>query len=149
MSNSCGSGNASRTESASAGSSGNRSSIVSGASSRSRPGASFAFVRWTGNDYGTVLSRIVVLRAVMPGERYVTVPYVRPSGESLLRVSGWPKVEKVLQAIDAIEALGIDPADAAPDHWQHIHNRLSVGEQPRPYTHTRHQAWLHRRRLTS
>jgi hypothetical protein len=35
-------------------------------------------------------------------------------GGSLLQVSGWPKVEKVLQAIDAIEALGIDPAGAAP-----------------------------------
>ena len=112
-------------------------------------GSIFAFVRWTANDYGTVVSRIDILRAVAPGERYATVPYVRPGGESLLRISGWPKVEKVLQAIDAIEALGIDPADDAPDHWQHVHNRLSVGEQPRPYTHTRHQAWLHRRRLTS
>jgi len=36
---------------------------------------------------------------------------VRPGAESLLRISGWPKVEKVLQAIDAIEALGIDPAE--------------------------------------
>jgi hypothetical protein len=112
-------------------------------------GSIFAFVRWTGNDYGTVVSRIDVLRAVMPGERYITLPYVSPGGESLLRVSGWRKVEKVLQAIDAIEALGIDPADAAPDHWQHIHNRLSVGEQPRPYTQTRHKAWLRRRSLTS
>jgi len=76
------------------------------------------------------------------------VPFVRPGGESLLRISGWPKVEKVLQAIEAIEALGVYPAVAAPD-WQHIHNRLSVGEQPRPYTQSRHQAWLHRRRLTS
>src|SRR5262249_34365453 len=50
--------------------------------------------------------------AVAPGKRYITVPYVRPGGESLLQISGWPKVEKVLQAIDAIEALGIDPADA-------------------------------------
>src|SRR5712692_7308532 len=112
-------------------------------------GSIFAFVRWAGNDYGTVESRIDILRAVAAGERYITVPYVRPGGESLLRISGWPKVEKVLQAIDAIEALGIDPADAAPDHWQHVHNRLSVGEQPRPYTQTRHQAWLRRRKLMS
>jgi hypothetical protein len=111
-------------------------------------GSIFAVVRWSANDYGTVVSLIDILRAVAPGERYIAVPCVRPGGESLLRISGWPKVEKVLQAIDAIEALGIDPADAAPDHWQHIHNRLSVGEQPRPYTQTRHQAWLHRRRLT-
>jgi hypothetical protein len=96
----------------------------------------FGFVRWAGNDYGTTLSRIDILRAVAPGERYITVPYVRPGGESLLQISGWPKVEKVLQAIDAIEALGIDPADAAPEHWQHVHNRVSVRERPRPYTNT-------------
>src|SRR5260370_938420 len=69
-------------------------------------GSIFAFVRWTSNDYGTVVSRIDILRAVAPGERYATGPDVRPGGESLLRISGWPKVEKVLQAIDAIEALG-------------------------------------------
>src|SRR6266853_6662553 len=80
-------------------------------------GSIFAFVRWAGNEYGTTLSRIDILRAVVPGERYITVPYVRPGGESLLQISGWPKVEKVLQATDAIEALGIDPADAAPEHW--------------------------------
>ena len=112
-------------------------------------GSIFAFVRWAGNEYGTTLSRIDILRAVAPGKRYITVSYVRPGGESLLQISGWPKVEKVLQAIDAIEALGIDPADAAPEHWQHVHNRVSVGERPRPYTKTRHQAWLHRRKLIS
>jgi hypothetical protein len=54
----------------------------------------------------------------------------------------------VLQLIDAIEALGIDPADAAPEHWHHIHNRMSVAEEPRRYTISRHQAWLRRRRIT-
>jgi hypothetical protein len=112
------------------------------------PDSTFAFIRWTANDYGTVVSRIDILRAVGPGERYSTVPYVRPGGESLLRLSGWPKVEKVLQAIDAVEALGIDPADVALDHWRHVHNRLSVGERPRQYTRSRHQAWLKRRKLT-
>jgi hypothetical protein len=109
------------------------------------PGSVFAYVRWAANDYGTVLSRIDILRAVGPGERFSTVPHVRPGGESLLRLSGWPKVEKVLQAIDAVEALGIDAADAAPEHWRQVHNRLSVGERPRPYTLIRHQAWLRRR----
>jgi hypothetical protein len=112
------------------------------------PGSIFAVVRRASNDYGTVVSRMDILRAVGPGERYSTVPYVRPGGESLLRVSGWPKVEKVLQAIDNVEALGIEPADAAPEHWRHIHNRLFVGEQPRPYTRSRHQAWLHRQKVS-
>jgi hypothetical protein len=110
-------------------------------------GSIFAFVRWTANDYGTVISRIDILRAVGPGERYSTVPLVRPGGESLLRIAGWPKVEKVLQAIDIVEALGIDPAEAAPEHWRHVHNRLSVGERPRPYSPARHRAWLHRRKV--
>lgn len=113
------------------------------------PGSIFAFVRWSSNDFGTVLSRIDILRAVMPGQRYATVPWVSPGGEILLRLSGWPKVERVLQLVDAVEALDIDPADAAPDYWHHVHNRLSVNETPKPYTRSRHQAWLHRRRITS
>ena len=57
------------------------------------PDSIFAFIRWASNDYGTILSRIDILRAVAPGER------------------------------------------------------LSVGEQPRPYSRSRHQAWLDRRKL--
>ena len=113
------------------------------------PGSIFAFVRWTSNDFGTVLSRVDILRAATPGRPYSTVPWISPGGESLLRLSSWPKVERVLQTIDAIEALGINPADAAPDYWHHVHNRLSVNETPRPYTRSRHQAWLRRRRIAS
>ncbi len=110
------------------------------------PGSIFAFVRWTSNDFGTAISRIDILRAVAPGQRCSTVPYVKPGGDILLRLSGWPKVERVLQLIDAVEALDIDPADAAPDYWHHVHNRMSVNENPRPYTKARHQAWLQRQR---
>jgi Protein of unknown function (DUF2840) len=112
------------------------------------PGSIFAFVRWTSNDFGTIISRIDILRAVVPGQRCATVPYVRPGGDILLRLSGWPKVERILQLIDAVEALGIDPADAAHDYWHHVHNRLSVNEAPRAHTRSRHQAWLHRRRIS-
>ena len=85
--------------------------------------------------------------AVTPGQRCATVPYVRPGGDILLRLSGWPKVERVLQLIDAVEALGINAADAAPDYWHHAHNRLFVGEAPRSYTRSRHQIWLQRRKI--
>ncbi len=64
----------------------------------------------------------------------------------MLRVHGWPKVQRVLEEIDAIEQLGVDSADAAFDHWRHIHNGLAVGELPRPYTRERHRAWSLRRR---
>ena len=110
------------------------------------PGSIFAFV-WTSNNcFGKVQSRIDILRAVAPGQHYSTVPWVSPGGESLLRLIRWSKVERVLQLIDAVEAHGINPAEAAPDYWHHVHNRLSVNETPRPYTRSRHQAWLRRRR---
>ncbi|KCZ51248.1 DUF2840 domain-containing protein [Hyphomonas pacifica] len=106
------------------------------------PGAVFAFIRWQANDFGTAQSRIDILRAPGLGEPYATVPHVTPGGDSLLRLSGWPKVERVLQIVDAIEALRIDPADAAPDYWRHVHNRLSAGLEPRVYTAAQHRAWL-------
>ena len=106
------------------------------------PGAVFAFVRWQANDFGTTESRIDILRAPRPGESYATVPQVTPGGDSLLRQSGWLKVERVLQFADAIEALGIEPADAATDYWRHVHNRLSAGLEPRGYTAAQHRAWL-------
>jgi hypothetical protein len=108
------------------------------------PGSIFCFVRWAANDYGTILSRVDIVRAVGLGERYQTLPFVRPGGEILLRTDGWPKVQRVLQIIDTVEALGINPADAAPEYWRHVHNRLSVNEAPRAYTASRHQAWLKR-----
>jgi hypothetical protein len=111
------------------------------------PDSIFAFVRWASNDFGTVISRIDIVRTVTLGEPYQTLPFVRPGGEILLRISGWPKVERVLQAIDAVEVLGIDAADAAPDHWRHVHNRLAAGDEPRPYTGTQHRAWLMRRTI--
>lgn len=111
------------------------------------PGSVFAFVRWTANDFGTIASRIDILRAVEPGERCSTVAYVRPGADILLTVTGWPNVEKVLQVIDKIEALGIDAADASPDYWRHVHGRFAVRGTPRPYSRQRHEAWLLRRRI--
>lgn len=109
------------------------------------PDSVFAYVRWAANDFGTVISRIEILRAVAHGEAYSTVGYVRPGAEILLRISGWPNVERVLQSIDTIEAFSIDPVDVAPDHWRHVHNRLTAGHEPRAYTSERHKAFCLRR----
>lgn len=113
------------------------------------PGSIFAFVRWQANDFGTVLSRIDILRALEPHEAMTGIGFLRPGGEILLRMSGWPKVQLVLQRIDAIEHAGFDPADICPDHWRHIHNRLSANQEPREYTRERHATWLARKALSS
>jgi hypothetical protein len=109
------------------------------------PGAVFAFVRWRKGEHGTVESRLDILRAVQAGEAFTTVPFVAPGGESLLRVAGWPKVARALEAIDAVDAGGVDPADAAPEHWRHVGHCLASGLTPRPYAAARHRAWLLRK----
>lgn len=109
------------------------------------PGSTFALVRWAANDFGTILSNISIAWAVGRGEAFQTLPSVRPGADILLTVDGWPKVERVLQTIDAVEHRGLDPADAAPDYWRHVHNRLAAGLEPRTYTSARHLAFRLRR----
>lgn len=111
------------------------------------PGSVIAFVRWQSNDHGTILSRLDILRTVDPGDHFQTLPWITPGGEILLRAEGWPKVERVLQLIDAIEAEGIDACDVSLDHWRHVHNRLTVGETPRAYTAQHHRAVLRCRKI--
>lgn len=109
----------------------------------------FAFVRWAANDVGTRLSRIDIIRTVEPGAPCASVPGVAPGGDLLLRQSGWPRVQAALAAIDAVEALGLDAADVAPDHWRQVHNRLSARQPVEPYSRLRHRAWLLRRSLSA
>src|SRR3546814_19814637 len=92
-----------------------------------RPDAIVAFVRWSANDFGTVHSRIDILRAVRPGESYPTAPFVRPGGELLLSIPGWPNVRKVLETIDRIEAEGLAACHSVPQHWRPSHHRLTAG----------------------
>ena len=111
------------------------------------PDSVFAFVRWAANDFGTIQSRIDIVRAVGASEPFQTLAFVQPGGDILLKIESWPKVEDVLRHVDGIEALGIDPADADPDHWRHVAHWMNAGEMPRPYTAERHQAWLRRREI--
>ena len=110
------------------------------------PNSVFAFVRWASGEHGTIISRIDIVRAIGRSEPFQTLPFVRPGGDILLRLDSWPKVQRAIAAIDAVEALGLDPADASPDHWRHVHNRMAAGYQPHAYTLEQHRAFLLRRR---
>jgi hypothetical protein len=109
------------------------------------PGGIFGFVRYAANEHGTILSRIDIVRCVGADEPYQTLPFVRPGGDILLKIEGWPKVARVLEHIDAIEAQDIDPVDVLDEHWRHVHHRSAAGIEPHPYTDERHAAWLKRR----
>ncbi|CDX24427.1 conserved hypothetical protein [Mesorhizobium sp. ORS 3324] len=112
-----------------------------------RPGDIFALVRWAANDYDTIISRVDIVRALAFGEAHQTLPFVRPGGEILLTAQGSPKVERILETIKDIEQLGIDPGAVSPDHWRHVHNRMTAGQAPRTYTLDLHRAYLLRRRV--
>lgn len=106
------------------------------------PGAVFCRVRWESNDYGTTRWQLMVLQACTPGERMQRIAGVRPGAQLLLRAEGEAAVQAVLQRIDAIEALGIDPTQAAPSYWRTLGNRIAA-RQPLPaYGAERHAAWL-------
>jgi hypothetical protein len=92
------------------------------------------------NNFETVISRIDIVRAVDHGETYQMLAFVRLGGDILLRIRGWPKVEQVLQAIDAVEALR-----RRPDQWRDLHNSLLAGEPSRRYSREQHRARLLRR----
>ena len=113
------------------------------------PGQVFALVRWASNDYGTVRSTLTIAQAVNTCEPFTTLPQVDPGAQILLSVRSWPKVSQVFALIDAIEKDDIDPCDVAPDHWQHVHNRLAASMQARSYRLARHRDWLRRRKLQS
>jgi hypothetical protein len=108
------------------------------------PNAVCCRVKWIGNDYGTSLWQLMVLQAPMPFDGAQRITGVVPGGRILLRADGEQHVKVVLEAIDAIEALGIEPAAVAATYWHAIGNRLAA-RQPLPdYTPERHAAHLAR-----
>jgi len=114
-------------------------------------GASCCRVKWIGNDYGTALWQLMMLQAPMrvDGEQHDVqrIAGVAPGARILLRADGEPQVRAVLEAIDAIETLGIDPCTVAATYWRTIGNRLAA-RQPLPaYTIERHAAHLAREAL--
>jgi hypothetical protein len=111
------------------------------------PGSVCCRIKWIGNDYGTALWQLMVLQAPMPFDDVQRVAGVSPGARIMLRADGEPQVKAVLEAIDAIEAAGIEPCDAAVTYWRIVGNRLAA-RQPLPaYTTERHAAHLAREAL--
>ena len=111
------------------------------------PGTVCCRVKWIGNIYGTVFWQLLVLQAPTPFEDTQRVAGVLPGARILLRADGEMQVKTVLAAIDAIEALGINPCTVAPTYWRTVGNRLAA-RQPLPgYTAERHAAHLAREAL--
>lgn len=111
-----------------------------------RPGAVFALVRRISSDFGPTCCSLSVVQAAKAGQISAPIASVIVGGERLLHVENLAHVSQVLEMVDAMEADGIDPCDASPDHWRDVAARLNDGRQIRPYTRARHAAWLQRSR---
>jgi hypothetical protein len=111
------------------------------------PNAVCCRVKWIGNDYGTALWQLTVLQAPMPFDDAQRIAGVAPGARFLLRADGERQVKAVLEVIDSIEALDIDPCAVAATYWRTLGNRLAA-RQPLPdYSAERHAAHLARQGL--
>ncbi|CRD63435.1 DUF2840 domain-containing protein [Stenotrophomonas thermophila] len=106
------------------------------------PGAMFCRIRWQANDYGTIRWQLMVMQACTPLDAAQRIPGVLPGACLLLQAEGEPAVRAVLAQLDAIEALGIAPADVSPAYWRTLGNRLAARLPLPAYTAERHAAWL-------
>lgn len=108
------------------------------------PSAVCCRVKWIGNGYGTALWQLMVLQAPMSFEGAQRIAGVASGARILLRADGEQQVKAVLEVIDAIEALSIEPAAVSATYWRTVGNRLAA-RQPLPdYTTERHAAHLAR-----
>jgi hypothetical protein len=106
------------------------------------PAATFCRVRWESNDHGTTRWQLLVLRACTPLDAVQRIPGIQPGARLLLCAEGEQQVPSVLQQIDTIEALGIDPVAVSPAYWRTLGNRLAARMALPAYTRERHAAWL-------
>jgi len=111
------------------------------------PSAMFCRIRWQANDYGTIRWQLMVMQACTPLDEAQHIPGVLPGARLLLHAEGEPAVRAVLGQLDAIEALGIAPADVSPAYWRTLGNRLAARLHLPTYTAERHAAWLAGRAL--
>ena len=106
------------------------------------PAAMFCRVRWESNAYGTTRWQLMVMQACTPLDAVQRIAGIQPGARLLLCAEGERQVQSVLPQIDAIEALGIDPAAVSPAYWRTLGNRLSARLPLPAYTIERHAAYL-------
>lgn len=114
-----------------------------------KPGRIFGYVRWRANEYGTQDWRFTIVQSAEPSLLFSCIEGVSPGGEVLLLVTGNTKVKRALLQIDALEAVGFEPANVSPAYYRHVHNRITAGQPIRPYSTAQHEAHLAGRRVAS
>ena len=99
------------------------------------PGSIFAFVRWACERFRhRRLAHRHRARGRAAAKPIRRCPSCVPAARSCCASLAGPRSSACCRRSTPSRQLGVDPADAAPDHWRHVHNRLAAGDEPRPYT---------------
>ena len=111
------------------------------------PGARFARLCWQAVERGPARWQFLVLQARTLYEPVQRIPWIDPGAGVLLRAEGPREIHALLPKLDAIAALGIDPADAAPAYWRVLDHCLAQRHPLPDYTAARHAVWQSGRAL--
>ena len=98
-----------------------------------RPHATFSYVRWRANEYGTQSWRCFVLQAAAPAEIATRVPGVHPGAHVLVNVSGVTYSKRLLSLFDDLEIIVNDLSDVSPAYWRQAQLRVPLKLEPHAY----------------
>ena len=92
-----------------------------------RPGALFAYERWTGNKYGTQSWSIVVCRASNDGRSLTRLPGILPGVGVLIHAKGRDQCERILSRLDVLKAENVSPLSVPTRQWRAVQTALKTG----------------------
>lgn len=103
--------------------------------------AVFCRTHWACLDDSSERWQLMVLQACMPWHGMRRIAGIQPGAQLLLHAQGEQSVQSVLQQIDAIEALGIDPVAVSPVYWRSLGEHLVARQSLPAYTVAQHVAY--------
>ncbi len=98
------------------------------------PGQVFGYLRWSANEFGTQIWRLLIAQAVGKRERIVRLEGVKPGASVLLHLNGATRVRLMLKRLDTLEAEGFALQDISPSYFRHLHNRSLTRSKIRSYS---------------
>ena len=105
------------------------------------PGALFCRTHWACLDDSSVRWQLMVLQACTPWGGMRRIAGIQPGAHLLLHAQGEQPMHSVLQQIDTIEALDIDPVAVSPGYWRKLGEHLAA-QRPLPaYSAALHAAY--------
>ena len=104
-------------------------------------GALFCRTHWACLDDSSVRWQLMVLQACTPWDGMRRIAGIQLGAHLILHAQGAQDVQSVLQQIDTIEALGIDPVAVLPAYWRTQGEHLAAWRPLPAFTGEQHTAY--------